>query len=70
MSRRANPQHVAVRCSLEGNSCIKVDGDGAVKIILSCSADNESEAIAALMKNWREQALIVTFVKYTGRDEL
>lgn len=66
MSSR-NAQAISVRCSLEGSSCIKCDGDGAVKIILTCSADNESESIATLMKSWREKALIVTFTKYTGR---
>lgn len=62
MPRRPQPDAVTFRCSIEGAACIKMDGDGAGQIRLSFP-HTESAEVQKIMQGYREQGLLVTFIK-------
>lgn len=53
--------------SLEGASCIKVDGDGACTVRFTVSARDMGQ-LTALAQGYREQLLTVTVRKYSRRE--
>lgn len=53
---------VTLRCSIEGPSAFKMDGDGAGQIKLSFP-HTEAEQVKELMTGYRECSLLVVFTR-------
>ena len=55
-------KHPVLRCTIQGTSAFKLDGDGAGKLILTFDS-SQSDVIAELYKRYRETELHATFIK-------
>ena len=54
--------HPVLRCSIQESGCIKFNGDGSGKIILTFDR-SETDVATELIKHYRETELHVTFIK-------
>jgi hypothetical protein len=61
------PDQPVLLCSLEGPSCIKIDGEGSGKITFTFDA-TQTEVIARLARHYREQFLHLCIVQ-TRQEE-
>lgn len=55
-------EHPVVICSIQESGCVKFNGDGSGKIILTFDS-SQAEVVTQLVKQYRETELHVTFIK-------
>ena len=55
-------EHPVLRCCIQESACIKFNGDGSGKIILTFDG-SETSVATELIKHYRETELHVTFIK-------